>query len=383
MAAGLRQRLYFLEHIRQGFAVHPMVAILGPRQCGKTTLARMYAEQADVQPIHHFDLEDPEDLAQLAEPKRVLETLSGLVIIDEIQRIRELFPLLRVLVDKPHHDTRFFILGSASRDLIRESSGSLAGRITLIELMPFSYHEVGDLKRLWVRGGFPSAYLSKNITNSAHWLKNYMQTFLERDIPQLGIQIPAQSLRRFWLMLVHYHGHMFKASEIGRSLGISDTTAKRYLNILEGTLMVRILPPWHTNVTKRQIKLPKIYFRDLGLLHSLLGLHDYATLLRHPKLGISWEGFAMEEIIRHLHVKNEVCFFWGVHGQAELDLLVLKDGKKWGFEIKYSDAPQLNHSMQQACELLSLEKLFVIYPGQKSYSLAKHVDVIGLEQFLE
>lgn len=372
-----------VQQILQAFDSHPIVALLGPRQCGKTTLAHMIeAEQQPQYFVHYFDLEDETDLVQLEKPKTILETLDGLVIIDEIQLQPKLFPLLRVLVDRPHQKTRFLILGSASRELLNHSSESLAGRVAHIELTPFQYHEVDHLMQLWVRGGFPLSYLAKTNEISWDWRKNYVKTFLEHDIPQLGIRIAPQALRRFWMMLVHYHGQIFNASEIGRSLGVSDTTVKHYLDILTGTFMIRYLPPWFENIHKRQIKSPKIYFRDSGLLHFLLGAENYQTLLHHPKLGASWEGFALEEIIRATRADPEDCYFWGVHGQSELDLLIFKKGKRLGFEFKFADAPRLTSSLLSAYEHLKLDQLCVIYPGKKDYDLNKKIKVIGLENYL-
>jgi len=379
------KRKYFINQLRKGLATHPVIALLGPRQCGKTTLAKQYAaiKQAKSQPvIHHFDLEDPDDLAKLDAPKLAFEDLSGLIVIDEIQRQPELFSLLRVLVDQ-HKKRKFLILGSASRDLIKQSSETLAGRIRYIEVTPFSYFEVDNLHKLWFRGGFPNSYLAKNDENSNDWRSAYITTFLERDIPNLGIQIPARTLRRFWMMLAHYHGNIFNASEIGTSLGISHTTARHYLDILTGTFMIRELTPWIENINKRQIKSPKIYFRDSGILHSLLGIPDLQALQNHPKLGVSWEGFALEEVIRSHHATPEECYFWGIHSQGELDLLIFKNGKRLGFEFKYSDAPRLTTSMQLAQDTLQLDKLTVIYPGNSHYRLTKEIEVVGLENYLQ
>ena len=272
------------------------------------------------------------------------------------------------------------ILGSASRDLIRQGSETLAGRLTFIEVTPFALREVGpaSLDELWLRGGFPRSYLADSIEVSAAWRKGFIRTFLERDIPALGIRIPPQAIRRFWQMLVHYHGQTFNASEIGTSLGVSDTTVGRYLDILTGTFMVRRLQPWLPNIGKRQVKRPKIYFRDSGILHSLLGAVERSELLVHPKLGASWEGFALEETIRASGADEDEVFFWGVHGQVELDLLIVRDGKKHGFEFKYKSAPSLTRSMVRASELLGLDSLTVVYPGDKVYPLAEGIVARGL-----
>lgn len=375
-------RKTYLDAIEHNYRTHPIVALLGPRQCGKTTLAKQYLKSRIDLDITYFDLEDPVDLLRLETPKSTLESLEGLVVIDEVQRIPELFPVLRVLVDREDNKTNFLILGSASRDLIRQSSETLAGRIAYLELTPFSFAEVGgDLHQLWMRGGFPPAYLAQTEADSVTWRKHYISTFLERDIPNLGIQIPPASLRRFWMMLLHYHANIFNASEIGRSLGIADTTVKRYLDVLTGTFMIRRLIPWYQNSNKREVKSSKIYFRDSGILHHLMDVKDYSALLHHPKLGASWEGFALEEVIRHLQVAPEECYFWAVHNQAELDLLVFKNGKRLGFEFKYSDAPRLTTSMTSAFEVLNLDTLTVIYPGGKDYSLRDNIRVVGLKNY--
>jgi predicted AAA+ superfamily ATPase len=283
------------------------------------------------------------------------------------------------LVDQPDAKRKFLILGSASRDLIRQSSETLSGRIAYIELTPFSMDEVDDSAKLWLRGGFPKSYLAKSIDESIYWRKQYIATFLERDIPSFGIRIPPLTLRRFWIMLAHYHGQSFNASEIGKSLGVSDTTARHYLDILTGSFMMRQLPPWIANVKKRQVKTPKIYFRDSGIYHSLSGVTDHHSLMHYPKLGASWEGFALEEIAHHYQADPEECFFWGVHNQAELDLLIVKNGKYMGFEFKYGDSPRLTPSMEIALETLELDSLHVIYPGKKDYSLGKNISVRCLD----
>lgn len=373
------QRKHFIEKIGAAFEVNPVVAILGPRQCGKTTVAHEYARQyhIDIPLINFFDLENPSDLARLESPQLALENLEGMVVIDEIQRRPELFPLLRVLVDK-NKKQKFLILGSASRDLLRQSSESLAGRISYLELTPFSYPEVTDLERLWLNGGFPRSYLAKSQQASIDWRMAYITTFLEQDIPQLGITIPANTLRRFWMMIAHYHGSMFNASEMGQSFGAAHTTMRHYLDILTGTFMIRELTPWVENIKKRQIKSPKIYFRDSGIFHSLLNITNKNELYLHPKLGASWEGFALEQVIRHRQASSGEVYFWGVHAQAELDLLIIKDGKKSGYEFKYSDAPRLTKSMQIAMNDLQLDELTVIYPGKTEYQLAKKIYVVSI-----
>lgn len=374
----------YLAQLRQAFQVHPVVAILGPRQCGKTTLARMFveAERARLPSVTFFDLEDPTDLAALAQPKLALENLQGLVVLDEIQRVPELFSVVRVLVDRPGRNLRFLILGSASRDLIRQSSETLAGRIQYIELTPFNLEEVGTdaLRTLWWRGAFPPSFLAPSDAAAAQWRKAHVATFLERDLPALGIEIPAATLRRFWLMTAHYHGQLVNYSELGRSFGIADTTVRRYLDLLEGTFVLRLLKPWHANLSKRQVKAPKLYLRDSGLLHTLLGCDSGKQLLRHPKLGASWEGFALEEIVRAFRAGSEDVYFWATHAGAELDLLVLHNGKMLGFEVKYAEAPTLTKSLRAAKESLDLDRLFVVYPGDKTFPLAEDVLAMGLAQ---
>lgn len=367
-----------LEILKKLVKDNPVVCILGPRQCGKTTLSRQFVRLWKGK-VTIFDLEDPRDLQRLQEPLLTLEGLEGLVVIDEIQRCPELFPVLRVLVDRSKK-TKYLILGSASKDLIRQSSESLAGRISYLEIGGFYLKHIGtkNLERLWIRGGFPRSYLAPTETTSFRWRQDFISTFLERDIPQLGFKIPALSLRRFWGMLAHYHGQVFPASEIGRSLGISDHSAQRYLDLLSGTFMVRQLKPWYYNTKKRLIKRPKVYFRDSGILHALLSLENKKEVLSHPKLGASWEGFVLEEVIKHLGLREEEVFFWGVHTGAELDLVFKKKGRLYGVEIKYAQAPSLTASIRSALLELSLAHLWVVYPGDKNYSLRDNVSVVSV-----
>lgn len=369
-----------LARIASQFRIHPVVALLGPRQCGKTTLARMFAATGTDGPVSHFDLEDPTDLALLSSPRLALQDLAGLVIIDEIQRFPELFPVLRVLADRPDNPARFLILGSASRDLIRQSSETLAGRIGHIELTPFTLGETGidALPQLWQRGGFPPAFLAGTEVDSRQWRKDYVATFLERDLPALGIAIPPAGLRRFWMMLAHYHGQILNLSELGRSFGVADTTVRRYIDILEATFMVRLLPPWHENVGKRQVKAPKLYLRDAGLFHTLMGVPDHAALMRHPKLGASWEGFAIEEIIRHHGVGQGEVYFWAAHGGGEIDLLLLTEAGRIGYEVKYTDQPRVTRSMRTAMEVLSLSELRIVFPGKRDMLLEPNIRAVGL-----
>jgi predicted AAA+ superfamily ATPase len=377
------QRPKYLREIENQFQVHTACALLGPRQVGKTTLAKMFAEgHSDLQ-IRRFDLENPLDLAKLENPTLALSTpAKGLIVIDEIQLRPDLFPVLRVLIDE-NRNRQFLILGSASRELIRQSSETLAGRIGYVELTPFSLDETGQSEQLWLRGGFPPSFLASNEDNSLLWRQSYITNFLERDIPNLGFQIPPQQMRRFWLMLSHYHGQIFNASEIGKSLGISDHTVRKYLDILAGTFMIRILSPWHENIDKRQVKSPKIYFRDSGILHALIGIRNRGDLDIHPRLGSFWEGFALEEICRQLQTSPEECYFWKTQNGAELDLMILKNGKRLGFEIKYTDRPGITRSMRTAIEDLKLNHLFVIYPGKEAFPLDEKITAHGLDNMLE
>lgn len=374
------ERQGYLEQIRFQFDVHPVVAVLGPRQCGKTTLARMYADRFADEPVVRFDLEDPTHLARLESPKLALEGLQGLVVIDEVQRSPGLFPVLRVLVDRPEKQARFLILGSASRDLLRQSSETLAGRIGYIELTPFSFFETetGQLDRLWLAGGYPPSFLAASNRAAAAWRKAYVATFLERDIPALGFSIPPQALRRFWMMLAHYHGQTINYSELGRSFGASDNTIRRYLDLLESTFMIRQLAPWYENISKRQVKSPKLYIRDSGIYHSLLGIEDKESLMFHPKLGPSWEGFAIESIIRLFETGPGECYFWSAHGRAELDLLLFRGAKRMGFEVKHTDSPRLTRSLRIARQDLKIEELFIVYPGSERFPLDDGVQAVGL-----
>jgi uncharacterized protein len=349
----------------------PVTAILGPRQSGKTTLAREFATD------HFFDLESPADLAMFSDPQMALSSLSGLIVIDEIQRVPELFPLIRHLVDT-RKDQRYLILGSASRDLIRQSSESLAGRIAYHELQGFRLGDVGaeHWRKLWVHGGLPPAFTAQTSGQSQRWLQQYISTFLERDIPQLGITIPAATLRRFWTMLCHYHGQVVNYSEFSRSFGVSDMTVRHYMEILEGTFMIRLLRPWHTNTGKRLVKRPKVYVRDSGLFHSLLSIESERELLTHNKLGASWEGFALELVARAIGKRNEELSFWATHSGAEVDLFWQAKGKNWAVEVKYGSAPRLTPSMKSAIADLALAHLWVVYPGEKSYPLAERVSTL-------
>jgi len=374
------KREIYLEKIKNHFRVHPICALLGPRQVGKTTLANMYVQEYFAEDAYFFDLENPLDLARLENPMLALSNVTQkLIVIDEIQRRPELFPVLRVIVDKNKKKQKFLILGSASRDLIRQSSETLAGRIGYVELAPFSLFEAKDSSRLWSRGGFPLSYLASDNKDSFLWRQSFVATFLERDIPSLGFNVPPQQMRRFWLMLAHYHGQIFNASELGRSLGISDNTVRKYLDILAGTFMIRILSPWFENLKKRQVKSPKIYFRDSGILHALLGIENKKQLLTYPKLGSFWEGFALEEVIRAIGASLEESYFWATQTIAELDLFIIKHNKRIGFEFKYTDAPKITKSMRISQEDLKLDHLFVIYPGKESFPIEENITAYGLE----
>lgn len=384
MACQVLDRPGYLQQIRIQFDAHPVVALLGSRQCGKTTLAGMYADRFVNQAVTRLDLEDPTHLARLDSPMLALENLQGLVIIDEVQRSPGLFEVLRVLVDRGKNPARFLILGSASRDLIRQSSETLAGRIGYIELTPFTLTEVGkaSLSKLWFRGGYPPSFLAKSEAIGATWRKAYISTFLERDIPSLGFSIPPTALRRFWMMLAHYHGQTMNYSELGRSFGASDNTIRRYLDLLCSTFMVRQLSPWHENIKKRQVKAPKIYIRDSGVLHTLLGVDNHEALHFHPKLGPSWEGFAIETIIQNYGGDQGQCYFWSAHGRAELDLMIFSGSRRIGFEIKHTDKPGITRSLQMAREDLKIDEAFVVYPGKERFTLERGIEAVGLESLI-
>ncbi len=357
-----------------------IVALLGPRQCGKTTLARQFVAPDS---LNYFDLEDPLSLARLDEPMTALRDLKGLVVIDEVQRRPDLFPVLRVLADRDPLPALFLILGSASPALLRQSSESLAGRLETVIIGGLNLTDVGkrEYEHHWLRGGFPLAFLAGADTDSLSWRKNFIQTFLERDIPQLGIGIPSTALLRFWTMLAHYHAQVWNAAEPARSLGVNESTVRRYLDLLHGVFMVRQLQPWHENLKKRQVKSPKVYFRDSGLLHQLLGIRTMEELLTHPKCGASWEGYIVEEAISS--VKPDEAYFWATHGGAELDLLFFKNGRRLGIEIKRMDAPRITTSMRVAMEDLALERLAIVYPGERRFSLAENVEVVPVTELAE
>lgn len=369
------KRTQLLSKIERALKRNRVVVLLGPRQCGKTTMAR---ELVDVASPNYFDLEDPVSLTRLDAPMTAMQSLNGLVVIDEVQRRPDLFPILRVLADRNPLPARFLILGSASPLLLKQSSESLAGRVEIISMSGFGLEEVGAevQARHWLRGGFPLSYLARSEADSVAWRKNFVQTFLERDLPQLGVRIPATTLLRFWTMVAHYHGQVWNAAEPARSLSMGETSVRRYLDLLTDVFMIRQLPPWFANTTKRQIKAPKVYFRDSGLLHYLLGIRSEKDLLSHPKSGASWEGYVIDEVLRV--VEPEEAYFWGTHGGAEVDLLLRKDGKMVGVECKRLDAPKLTPSMRAALSDLGLERIVVIYPGERRYTLAEQVEAVPL-----
>ena len=366
----------YLASISSALDRSPVTALLGPRQCGKTTLARIFAVQNNA---HYFDLEAPSDRQRLQNPELLLSSLSGLIILDEIQLIPELFNILRVVVDRQKNQARYLILGSASPQIIKNVSETLAGRIEFVDLSGFDLLEVSVEKgeKLWLRGGFPRSFLAVSEKDSLIWREGFIRTFLERDIPQLGITIPAAAMRRFWTMLAHLHGQTWNASELGRSMGLSDKTVRNYLDILSGTYMVRQLLPWHENLKKRQVKAPKIYLRDSGLLHSLLNLTDLHELLGHPRLGASWEGFALEQVLRILELSD--AYFWATHSGAEVDLFFFSGGKRYGMEFKFSEAPKVTKSMHSAMADLDLQHLWVVYPGFNTYPVQENITMLPLK----
>jgi len=359
-------RPFYLDRLANAIRRTPVTALLGPRQCGKTTLARVFAAGKSTT---YFDLESVVDRRRLQNPEFALESLSGLVILDEIQSVPELFDVLRVQVDRPANQARFLVLGSASPAIVRRVSESLAGRVEFVELSGFDLTEVGGeaWRTLWLRGGYPRAYLAASHADSMAWRDGFVRTFLERDIPQLGITIPAPAMRRFWTMIAHYHGQTWNGSELARAMGLSDKTVRSYLDILTGTFMTRQLQPWHENIGKRQVKAPKVYLHDSGLLHFLLGLPDEQALLGHPKVGASWEGFALEQVLAI--VRPAEAYFWATHGGAELDLLFTYRGRRFGIEVKFSEAVRLSRSMHVALADLRLDHLWVVHPGRHSFPL--------------
>jgi predicted AAA+ superfamily ATPase len=378
------QRYREIKILGQLLKRYRVVGIVGARQVGKTTLARSFTDRID-KATSYFDLENPEDLARLADPMIALKDLKGLVVIDEVQRLPELFPVLRVLVDRPRGKYRFLILGSASPGLLRQSSETLAGRIFYHQLSGFTTDEIGPENHtlLWLRGGFPRSYLARTHTESDEWRRGFISTFLERDLPQLGITIRSTTLNRFWRMLAHYHGQIWNSSEFARSFGVADTTVRNYLDLMTSALIIQQLPPWHENISKRQVKAPKIYIADSGLFHSLLNLKTFRDLEGHPKLGASWEGFIIQQIIRQSGAHTDECFFWATHAGAELDLLVIRGQQRLGFEIKRTSSPQITPSMRIALSDLKLNRLDVVHAGEATFPLDKKIRAVALIRLLD
>jgi uncharacterized protein len=370
----------YMKRLLKAMKRSPVTALLGPRQCGKTTLARIVGKEKGAA---FFDLESQPDRIRLQNPQLMLGGLKGLVILDEVQEMPELFQVLRVLVDRPDNKTKFLVLGSASPDIVKRTSETLAGRIEYVDLAGFDLWETGEgsSDTLWLRGGFPPSFLAESEEDSMAWRENFIKTFLERDIPHLGISIPPTAMRRFWMMLAHYHGQVWNAAEIGRSMGLTDKTVRSYLDILSGTFMVRQLQPWYENTGKRQVKAPKIYFRDSGLLHGLLGLASMHGLLGHPRVGASWEGFALEQVMQIMGQPE--AFFWATHNGAEIDLMFFRQGRKFGIEFKFSEAPKITRSAQTALETLDLEHLWVVYPGEHQYPFSDRISVLPLKDAAE
>jgi len=373
-----------LSRLKSLLRDNPVVAIFGARQVGKPTLEKALQKQWK-QPCPTFDLERQADVVRLTDPDLALAPLKGLVILDEVQRMPDLFPLLRVLADRKPIRTRFLVLGSASPEMLRQGNESLAGRIAYHALGGFSLEEVGvkNHAKLWVRGGFPRSFTARTHSQSQQWRQDFVGTFLERDLPQLGIRVGSTTLRRFWTMLAHFHGQIWNASKFGRSFGVSDTTIRHYLDILTSAFVLRQLQPWHENVSKRQVKAPKIYLADSGLLHSLLGLTTKADIESHPCLGSSWEGFVISQVASRLNVRPDECFFWATHAGAEVDLMVVRGRKRWGFEVKRTSAPTITPSMRTALSDLKLQRLFVVHAGDHSFDMTKKIRAVALSHLLD
>lgn len=368
-----------LAALRAALERSPVAVLSGPRQCGKTTLARqLLAPEA----VNYFDLEDPVSLARLDEPMTALRPLEGLVVIDEVQRRPDLFPALRLLADRRPNPARFFILGSASGDLLRQTSESLAGRVERIVIGGFSLQEVGaaGCDELWRRGGFPLSYLAASESDSATWRSNFVQTLLERDLPQWGVRVPSTALRRFWTIVAHYHGQAWNAADAARTLDVSEATVRRYLDLLSDAFMVRQLQPWHVNIRKRQVKSPKVYVRDSGVLHTLLGIAAEKDLVSHPKLGFSWEGFVIEQVLRA--EPHDDAFFWATHQGAEIDLIMRRGDRLFGVECKRADAPGMTRSIKTALADLGLERVAVVYPGDRRYPIAEKVEAVPVSDLV-
>lgn len=373
-----------LREVERLLGGHPVVALLGARQVGKTTLALEVMERTR-EPTARFDLEDAEDLARLDDPKLALGRLDGLVVLDEVQRRPELFEALRVLADRRGTPARFLVLGSASPDLLRQSSETLAGRVVYHELGGLALDEVGPAQRdaRWLRGGFPRSFLAPSIADSAEWRRSFVRTFLERDVPELGIRIPSTTLRRFWSMIAHYHAQTWNAAELARAFGVSAGTVRRYLDLLTDALVLRQLAPWHENLSKRQVKAPKVYVADSGILHTLLGIETREDLERHPKVGASWEGFVIDELVTRLGARPEERWFWATHAGAELDLLVVRGRRRFGFEVKRTTAPTTTKSMHAALESLRLDHLYAVHAGEHTFPLTEHITALAFGRVLD
>jgi hypothetical protein len=363
--------------IERALEHNPVVAVLGPRQCGKTTIAREFVQETSA---NYFDMEDPATWAIMENPMTALAPLHGLVVIDEAQRRPEIFPTLRVLADRAGAPAKFLILGSASPDLSRQSSESLAGRVEVVEMSGFGLSEVGAIaeRALWLRGGFPRSFLAADDEASDRWRREFIRTFLERDLALFGFGLSPQLMQRFWTMISHYHGQIWNSTEVAASLGVAPNTARSYLDALSQTFMVRQLQPWHENIGKRQVKSPKLYFRDSGIFHRLQGIASWDAMQTHPKLGASWEGFALEETLKA--ATPDEAYFWAVHSGSELDLLMFRNGKRTGVEFKRSDAPKMTRSMSIALEDLKLDELIIVYPGLRTYELSDRVRVMPLAE---
>lgn len=378
------ERLSHLERLRSLLAQFPVVGLIGARQVGKTTLSRAIESQFPGE-VTHFDLENPRHLSRLEDPLFALEGLRGLVVLDEIQLRPEIFPVLRVLADREEIPARFLVLGSASPELLRQTSESLAGRIAYHELGGLSLEEVGagSVEALWRRGGFPLSYLAASEAASARWRQQFIRTHLERDLSELGIRFPAATMRRFWSMIAHYHGQLWNGAELARAFGVSQKTVQGYLDVLVSTFMAKRLEPWYENLAKRQVKAPKIYLADSGVLHTLLGLETQEDLLSHPKVGASWEGFAIGEVVTRLDARPEECFFWKLHSGAGLDLLIRRGNRNLGFELKLTRSPRVTPSMRSALDSLGLEELVVIHAGEESYPLAPRIRAVALRRLAQ
>jgi predicted AAA+ superfamily ATPase len=376
-------RAHHLEHLSRLLRQFPVVALVGARQVGKSTLGRALADR--FAGATFFDLENPRDLAQLQEPMLALEPLRGLVVLDEVQRRPDLFQVLRVLADRPRRPARFLVLGSASGDLLKQSSESLAGRIAYHDLPGLNLDEVGGKhwERLWLRGGFPRAFTARGDPESTRWREEFVRAFLERDLPLLGLRLSPQTMQRFWMMLAHYHAQVWNGAELSRAFGVTEKSVRHYLDVLVSTFMVRQLPPWHENLAKRQVKAPKIYVADSGLLHALLGIGSRSDLMGHPKVGASWEGFAIQQVIERLGARAEECFFWALHSGAELDLLVVRGAKRRGFEVKLTDSPRVTPSMRSAIENLRLDRLDVLYAGKDAFPLGEKIRAVPVRRLWE